>query len=244
MITIVAAMERELAPLRKVIGAISPQSPPLVPISFQVLGIGRERTVAAIEALLKNAPRPELVLMVGFAAALRKELKAGDLVIAQRFHAIGETQSIHSSPIYCTLAQKTAEEDELAYITADSLTVPHLISSPKEKQELGRGIEVWAANMEDYWVASSVTESGVPFLSVRAVLDTADQTLSPKIAALGWKSSTPQLLAATILAITRPWMLAPMMRLRWQAKLAGQALSSFTASFFPKAMAEQISSPV
>ncbi len=239
MITIVAAMERELAEVRRTLETIHPRGSTPSPVSLKVLGIGSERAVAAIQALLRNNPRPELVLSIGFAAALHKELKPGSLVLAQRLYALRETKPIQPSAHYLALAQETARERGLAYSTADSLTVPHLINSPEEKRELANSTASWAANMEDYWVASAVIEAGVPFLSVRAILDPADHALPSPVASLGEKTSSMQLLAATLLAITRPWMLAPMLRLRWQSKLAGQALSSFATSFLPKAMAER-----
>ena len=240
MITIVSAMDRELAAARRGLMSILSNPPAPQAATLHVLGIGKQRSLNTIHKLLREEPKPELVVSMGFATALHEKLKPGDLILAQRLHAENEASSLEPSDQYLTLAQEAAQESRIPYFICDSITMSHVLSNPAEKRVAHESTGAWMANMEDYWIATALAQSGVPLLSVRAILDTADQVLPPKVSVLGDKHSPrTQLFAATGLALTRPWMLISMLRLWRQTKLAGQTLSAFIQHFLPKTLAQQ-----
>ena len=77
-----------------------------------------------------------------------------------------------------------------------------------------------SVNMEDYWAARAARSAGVPFASVRAVLDTADQELPPWVSLY---ARNPRR-AAWGLA-THPGRLPTLLHLWRQAELARRQLT-------------------
>jgi hypothetical protein len=92
--------------------------------------------------------------------------------------------------------------------------------------ELRARYQATSVNMEDYRVAEAAQKSGVPFLSVRVVLDTASQRLPgylPGLAGSRYKRVTRVLLM--------PWRIPTMLRLKKQFQLCQAVLTNFGLSY-------------
>ena len=80
---VVASMEQEVSALKR-----------LCPDEWCTgvrYGGGQGKAMEGMVALLDARPtRPDCILSLGFAGALRAELKTGDLVLSQRLYATGE----------------------------------------------------------------------------------------------------------------------------------------------------------
>ena len=220
-------MERELAFLRRSLPGQAAGS-----YVFQVTGTGKARALRGIEALFRSPNAPSHILSVGFAGALNKDLRTGDLVLSRRLYATGEEEAVESDEGLLELAQGHLESQGAPRrFVADSLTVGALVCTASEKVALAVKTSAWIANMEDYWVGRQAALHGVPFLSVRAVLDTADQEIPEFAAALGDRGPLMQALLASAKCIARPGNLPSLLKLSRQTRIAQASLEGFCHPF-------------
>ena len=185
-----------------------------------------------MKALLDRPDTPDCILSLGFAGALREDLATGDLVLSRRLYATGEEAFFESDRRLLSLAQDTLKGSEAPrHFIADTLTVTEPVLGAVDKQRLGLETNAWVANMEDYWIGRASTERGIPFLSVRAVVDTARQDLPSFVVGLGDKGPLMQALHVAANVIARPWDVTRIMALSEQAKIAQDNLAIFGLSF-------------
>ena len=127
----------------------------------------------------------------------------------------------------------------LAAAESDSITVPCPVADAGNKGELHRRYGVATVNMEDYWVARQADAAKVPFLSVRAILDTAAQGLPSYL--LGF--STLGRGQAVLKALLRPWRVPALLSLARQMRQAQTSLARFALVFFNYRQGAAPSSP-
>lgn len=130
---------------------------------------------------------------------------------------------LEPDPALLQCAREALAQAGLAAVETGSMTVEELVTDSHTKGELHRRYPVGTVNMEDYWVARLAAAARAPFLSVRAVLDTADQELPSYLPELsgqpGWA------------ALTRPWRIPTLLRLSGQLNQAQASLARFAAAF-------------
>jgi nucleoside phosphorylase len=101
----------------------------------------------------------DLLISAGFAGALNEELRVGDLLLAKNFSTfdLNERPSLFSSlPIHI----------------ADLLTVPALIDSREERNNMGRESGAAAVDMETKFIARACAAHALSLLSLRVISDT------------------------------------------------------------------------
>ena len=244
MIAIVAPMKQELSGLiqqmgQQMGGAYQCTFPQKTPqemkegaVLVHVTGVGKERALAGVEALFNRSVRPDCIVSLGFAGALRDGLDTGDLVLSRRLYATGEEAFLEPDAHLLGLAQEALKVPQAPrHFIADALTVPHVVYSAAEKGRLAITSTAWVANMEDYWIGKAVTQQGVPFLSVRAVLDTARQELPPFVAELGEKGPLGQILHVAANLLAGPRNVPRVVNLSKQVRVAQASLAAFGLSF-------------
>ncbi len=303
MLTIVAAMEEELAGVRRIL-----QSQRHGDVELHVIGIGREKLERGLRGVLPTikqqragAVAPDEMLLLGFAGGLDPALAAGDLALAGRYcrlipgpmvltydpdaagldrsgtppellerlrtgFALGlvqpgyislssvgwvdpviperyELKFLEPDPAMRERARESLREAGLAAVETDSMTVERVVTRKSEKRELYRQFGVGTVNMEDYWVSRLAQTARVPFLSVRAVLDTGEQWLPSYLARL---SNRPAGVAAWK-AATHPWDAPTLVRLARQVRAARESLARFAEAYLERRSAElaggQVSAP-
>jgi adenosylhomocysteine nucleosidase len=148
-------------------------------------GFGRERAEAATRFILERYPITGLVSL-GFAGALAGELEVGDVVICSTLHcAMGRIEEAAKPRSYCAddgllcLATQALEGTAVRFCIGSGVTVPQLICSPEQKQELGKAFHAHIVDMESYWIARIASDQQIPFVAVRAVSDTRRDNLPP-----------------------------------------------------------------
>lgn len=220
MLAIVVPMAIEATEIRRALCRI-PDAGAMLYIS----GIGGERAAAAIAWLADSPPRPDAVIMAGFCGALEPGLNTGDIHIAPSFYASGQTESIAADASLIAAvtdaAALCAGVNGIAAAGAPSVTVA-AIAQPEAKADLRRyGATV---NMEDYWAAQAAAAVGIPLVAVRAVLDTAEQSLPAYAgAAVDRPGLIPVKMAAGI--VRHPGRLPELRRLRRQLMQARRSLT-------------------
>ena len=120
-------------------------------------GVGEKVCRQRVGKFLKNQ-QFEFLISAGFAGALNDQLHSGDLLLARNFSTLDltERQSFPSLPIH----------------QADLLTLPALIDSSEERNEIARSTDAAAVDMETEFIARACAEHGIPLLSLRVITDT------------------------------------------------------------------------
>ena len=191
----------------------------------RVTGIGRARIAAGVaQAAAEGATA---ILAAGFCGALDPALRAGDLHIAGEFHANGHSGDYGCVPEYAipadarlTARLRAAAPDAAA---GPSVTVAG-IAQPDAKATLWQTGAGRTVNMEDYWAAQAAAGAGLPFASVRAVLDTAGQSLPDCLTADGITGGADTLRLALGVA-GHPGRAPALARLARQSRQAQQRLT-------------------
>ena len=225
---VLAALQQEVTTLRRV---WKEQVPSRAALEVHVTGVGRDKAVAGTRRVLDAAVKPEAILCLGFAAGLKAELISGDLVIAKKLYAQGESEPIEPDPALLDLAKHVLGGSQWPrHFVEDTLTVTGVVSSSAEKLRLGATTSAWAANMEDYWVGKTAIDAGVPFISIRAVLDTSSQDLPAFVTHLEGVGVPGQARSLVVGLATKPTDLSRVWKLYRHMRVAQHNLGTFGAS--------------
>jgi nucleoside phosphorylase len=225
-------MEQELTGLRREVLEIEDVTGVHLPVEFQILGVGPGRAGSALAAIL-DARTPGLagVLVLGVAGGLNPGLESGDLLLADRYSlqngaAQGAGQAIKPDPQMLHSAEQAALGLSMPVCSGGALTVDHLVSQPKERQDLRAQYQVDSVNMEDYRAAEAAQKTGVPFLSARVVLDTAGERLPGYLPGL---AKSPYKVLTHVLLM--PWRIPTLLRLKRQLQLGQMVLTNFAVAY-------------
>lgn len=191
-------------------------------------GTGREGAEAAARLVLGQYPVTALV-SIGFAGALDRGLKAGDVIFCSTLRCDDgpENTGVCQSDINLLSAMWQLDKG-MPFRRGSSVTTIAPVTAPQAKHRLGQAFQADIVDMEGYWLARVAADHGVPFIAVRAISDTADENLSPFDRFLGadgdwqWWKAIPQL-------IRSPRRLPRLFGLYRNARQAEKGLAGFLA---------------
>ena len=204
-------------------------------------GIGATKAAAAAEALIQVF-RPKRIISAGFAAGLVPSLERNRIVLSRRIiqRATGETldlwQKLLEGPMEETSKNSSkngadsgsGDPLDKKYAAGTLLTSDELIEKPSEKKRLAEQFGASLADMETFAVAAVCRSAGVPFLSVRVIFDSVNETMPGdlKILADAAQKSAARTLGAFFGAVTRrPSSLLDMYQLKENALVAADKLA-------------------
>jgi adenosylhomocysteine nucleosidase len=121
-------------------------------------GVGRKICCERMEVILRRE-RFEYLISAGFAGALDKDLRIGDLLIAENF----------SSPALLRSPHLDLADDGL--FLGKLLTASGMIESNAEREQLARETGAVAVDMETEFITDACAEHELPILSLRAISD-------------------------------------------------------------------------
>ena len=232
MLYIVASMDSELFGLERELKARQDSRPIGFPVERHLLGVGPRRSGSFLEKVLSGARRPpEGILMLGVAGALDPGLETGDLIVAESYALDAEESADDVVPNgeMLAMAEAAAAELRMPVNQGKSLTVNRLISEGRERRQLLETYGAGSVNMEDHAVATVAKDAGVPFLSVRVILDRANQRLPGYLPGLSKGRS-----AIFTEVLFKPWRIPTLMRLRSQMDLCESVLARFGMSYLER----------
>jgi len=194
-----------------------------------VSGIGRASAEAATREVIAEY-QPEAIVSLGFAGGLTPGGAEGDLVIAETLMPIEGTtltgKPVASASTLVQTAQHALEGKDIPSRFGLCLTTSHIAANPEDKALLGQAIRAFAVEMESYWIGQICRESNLPFLAVRAIIDTVDHQLPKYVVQYAHKVGGQSRWRQALPALLRPWWIPGLLRLD---KAAGRARNSLTA---------------
>jgi len=228
LIAVLASMKREVSAVAKLRSVENYQGG----VRFVITGVGRERVETSLAAMDEWEDKPDGILSLGYAAALQEGLEPGDLVIADTLSATGEEACFESDPDLLAQVRRVTEEVQSGRSRiASSVTLHGVATSRAEKRLVAAMTSASIANMEDYWVARWAFDRGIPYVSVRSVLDTLSQEVPEFISKLAGLRLPIQVMGVAIQGIVRPEKLESLVRLFKEDRIARRSLKEFGASF-------------
>ncbi len=143
-------------------------------------GIGRIQAGGALAQVLDKYSL-SMVVSIGYAGGCHADIKAGDLLVANRFlngpkhDELPEEIKVATS--LAGQAEKVRPSKKYATYAGRLLTMDRLVRLPEEKNVLGKAYGAIAVDMETSVLAQMAAVKNLPFLSVRAISDTVHQEL-------------------------------------------------------------------
>ncbi len=199
-----------------------------VPIVLVRSGMGRDR---ARRALVEVAERYDLkeIISIGYAGALDPSLEVGDLIVADK---VIEMDSSHPDEgVKSYSLNKEIFNSTAALRGRILLTVDHVAATPQEKKNLREKYSAVAVDMETSALAEEAQARNIPFISVRAITDTAVQELID-CSYLVEEDGEVSKLKAGWHVLTHPGDLKGMIDLGQHAKIATANLTEFLRQYF------------
>jgi nucleoside phosphorylase len=181
-------------------------------------GPGELLAAEAFDVALRET-RSVAVVNTGFCGALSPEMRPGYIVVASRVEPLERTGGLP-----CMLPETT-----LDHRTGTLLTSNRVILTAAEKNELRkRGGD--AVDMEAAAVGERSASRGLPFYSIRAVTDLANEDLRVDLNAARGPDGRFSDWRIVTSALTRPWPCLPeLWKLRRRSALATDRLGQFLA---------------
>ena len=125
-------------------------------------GVGQEKAGRATDALIETF-RPQRLVSAGYSGALSETLKRFAVRIPTAVVRESDGKRIDLQP----------DADNAVIL----LTTDFVVATPKRKKSLGAKHQAALVDMETFAVAERSRDHGVPFLSIRIVLDTVGESL-------------------------------------------------------------------
>jgi nucleoside phosphorylase len=197
-------------------------------------GIGIARAAAAAAAV--DLSQFELIVSAGCAGGLRDDLIPGDLVIASTITGAGASGTFNSEARYRTCAIEFAHAAGLRACEGAVLCSAAVLATEDAKRAACQNGAV-AVEMEGAPIAAGAAASGVPFLSVRAVLDAVEHDVAFPPTVLDPDRGTLRPLAAAAYLASHPRVWPALPALRHLHAAASDALVRFFCAWFRSTVA-------
>ena len=175
------------------------------------------------------------ILLLGFCGGLDPSLRSGDIVVSTQYcldpELLGGCLNKRFEPNRSMFlkAVNVVAEKNMRWSTAPSITTNRIVGNRIEKLKLRESSNTAAVNMEDFWVADFARQRGIPFLSVRVVIDEAAQEVSTHVADLQVASILPWKVLQ--LMLSRPKHLIQLGKLLIRLVFAKRKLGIFAGAF-------------
>ncbi len=148
-------------------------------------GMGKERAENATNFILERYP-VTAIISLGFAGGLAPELKIGDVVVCSKLLGItGVEQEDQMLEPYTpdagllALASQGPGDRAISFCLGSGVTVLTLEPSTQELQGLYETLHADVVDMESYWIAKIASDQQVPFIAIRSISDTSQNSVKP-----------------------------------------------------------------
>jgi len=189
-------------------------------------GMGQKRAGAAAEALLREW-KPDLLVMAGVAGALSPELQVADVVVADAVTTGLEWLTPTVVPHLATDSHRTGSLLSIAHVLVTAEDKRNAVGTLPRRPTPTQPPTPLAVEMETAAVARAAIRHGVPWAAVRAVSDTAEESLPLDFNRLRTADGDLPTSRVALAAITSPASIPGLIRLGKNTGLAAEALSRY-----------------
>ena len=194
-----------------------------------VSGPGTERAAAAGAALASLDPPASRLLAVGVAGGMRAGLAPGTVVLAEAFQRQGRGgqqvgERLQPDKDLTALGVDVLARACVPWTRGENLTVAAPLLRAEEKRDRGSRSQASVVQMEDYLWAEAADELGLPFASLRAVLDPVEADLPSAVESWDWRGPSVSEVARSLLR--RPSLAPALPRLAWRRRAARRAIDA------------------
>ncbi|MGH7274246.1 MAG: hypothetical protein ACREIQ_07315 [Nitrospiria bacterium] len=207
-------------------------------------GVGPDQALQAAQIAITSFPVAVLI-SVGFASALKGEMKIGDLVVGESAFYLNRnhTNSYRADGLLLLLADQASQEftkDEsrggyravprASVFKGPILTVRRLVEDAAEKKTLACTTGAIALDMESAAIASAAADAKIASLPVRAISDLVDEDLGGVANFLSPEGALRPFKGVFYL-ISHPTAFARINRLRTHTAIASKRLGRFIHNY-------------
>lgn len=210
-LAIITALPEELGPLRLRFGS---------DVVLGSTGDGPERAAAGLEQIF-DAFEPAEILFLGVAGGLAPELAVGDVVVGTE---IRDAPAPDPALLERALSIRGAFPGKIA-------STNRIATTAAEKAQIYEATGAAAIDLESATWARVAAARGIPFIIVRAVSDTVSETLPIDFNRFMDAGGHVRRWRVVLEALTHPWIIPDLRRLRDRVQLAAERLADFAVSF-------------
>ena len=174
----------------------------------------------------------ELFMSTGCAGALAAELAPGDVAVATAIVGNHSRGRFETHGEHCARAQRVAERAALRVTTGPVLCSPHALATAEQKHAAAVQHGAVAVEMEGASIAAEAAARGIPFISVRSVLDTADTELRHAGRFIDSRTGAVKPLALAGYIAIHPGALTDLLAMQRMMHAAQSSLERFFAVWF------------
>ncbi|GHT38520.1 hypothetical protein FACS189427_12670 [Planctomycetales bacterium] len=191
-----------------------------------VSGIGRNNAAEATESLI-NAFHPKRIVSAGYSGGLSKRLKPLTVCFPEAVKSAQTGGIIDISGHFPEwFLDEESAKGKLTLLTADSA-----VMFPAAKLKLYKETGAELVDMETFAVAEVCLRRNVPFLSIRIILDTADEEFPKDIQQIAKAAETGTIrLAGSLFGtlVKRPSIVTDLYSLKQRTFAASEKLAKYT----------------
>lgn len=209
-------------------------------VGIVLTGTGRERATKAARWALDEFS-PQAMMSLGFGGGTSDTLQPGDLVLGT------ELYRLDGSPFYWDKEQlgdpllpdrallgQARNAVEIAGIDFELgriLNLPTVAKTAGMKLWLGEALKGAAVDMESFMVCEVANDAGIPFVAVRAIVDTVEMDLPDLVGQIDQGPDGGRVIPALKFLVRHPMEITDLTRLGRAAARARRSLTGFFAQF-------------
>lgn len=191
-------------------------------------GVGPDRAQDAAEEEIERH-EPTQVISIGVAGGLTNNLRRPSITIPTSIIRLGDSAEFKPDDELRKQVVRLLNQADIFWQSVTSITTPTILFTRPEKQEAAEtGAEI--VQMEDAEWAEVCQEAGIPFLSIRVVMDALDDDIPNEV--VQWRGK-PSALDIAVGAIRRPGLLPELVSLGLQRQSAIQELERAMTLIIP-----------
>ncbi len=202
-------------------------------------GVGPDRARDAAEVAIEQH-EPSAVISIGVAGGLTNNLRRPSITIPTRILRRRDGAEFQPDDELRKQIVRLLNQADIFWQSVTSITTPEILFTRPEKREAAEtGAEI--VQMEDAEWADLCDAAGIPFASIRVVMDALDDDIPNEV--VQWRGK-PSALDIAVGAIRRPGLLPELLSLGIQRQSAIQELERAMTLIIPAMTPELISADV
>jgi adenosylhomocysteine nucleosidase len=192
-------------------------------------GVGRAAAEQATQLVIDGHRPRQAIISAGLCGAVDPQLPRSAIIVPD---SLGHSGSADTRPLPQLLVPPGNVQPTVSGLL---MTCDTVVSTSADKYTVHAATGAVAVDMESWWIATVASRSNLPCHVIRAVSDTATESIPADIAALAAVSNPARQAGAALrLAWRRPSAIGELAELREHALQAAESLADYLVAIFDK----------